>query len=92
MSAADPAAKLARNGLLARRVDLQRAHEAAVARLEAQGTVGPPPRRGEPSSNPAIDNLRECGRIYDALDDVQRQIDGRPPRERSAPKRGAYRT
>lgn len=89
---ADPAVALARNGLLARRVDLQRAHEVAVARLEAQGTEAPPLRPGAPRENPALANLRECVRIYEALDDVQRQIDGRPPRERAPAKRGAYRT
>lgn len=63
-------------GLMKQRDELERAHEAAVAKLEAEGTER------------ASENLAACGRIYDELVDVQKRIDAELAREREA-SRGA---
>lgn len=64
-------ARLELKALVARRDELDREHEQAVAKLEAEG----PDRSAR--------NRRECGRVYDERASVQKQIDDLLAKERS---------
>lgn len=59
-------------GLMKQRDELERAHEAAVAKLEAEAA----------DAERSIENRAACGRIYDELADVQKRIDAELARER----------